>query len=184
MGGGITVGAHYHGKIIDANNGFDGDGPFSPERSGTLPVGDLVRLCFSGQYSKSQVLRMINGDGGVKSYLDEVDMRKVESRIANGDQEAEMVYNAMAYQIAKEIGAYATVSKETLDAIVFTGGLAHSKMFLNKISSYIKILNVQIMVFPGENEALALATGALNVLNHKDSIQIYEKGVGRMNYGK
>ncbi len=174
MGGGITIGAHFNGKIMDANNGFDSDGPFSPERSGSLPVGDLVRLCFSGEYSEMQILRMINGEGGVKSYLGEVDMRIIETRIAQGDQYANLVYNAMAYQVAKEIGAYSVVSKEKLDAIVLTGGLAFSEKFTSQIMSYIGFL-APVLIFPGENEALALAKGALGVLNHEITAQIYRK---------
>lgn len=174
MGGGITIGAHYHGKIIDANNGLDSDGPFSPERSGSLPVGDLVRLCFSGQYEQSQILRMINGDGGMKSYLDEVDVRIIEKRIDEGDEEAILVYNAMAHQVAKEIGAYSVVSKEKIDAIVLTGGLAYSERFITKITEYTGFL-APILIFPGENEALALAQGALRVLNNEITPQNYFK---------
>lgn len=174
MGGGITIGAHYNGKIIDANNGFDSDGPFSPERSGSLPVGDLVRLCFSGQYDQLQILRMINGDGGVKSYLGEVDIRKIEEKIAQGDQYANLVYNAMAYQVAKEIGAYSVVSKEKIDAIVLTGGLAYSEKFTSQIISYIGFL-APVLIFPGENEALALAKGALGVLKYEITPLVYKK---------
>lgn len=174
MGGGITIGAHYLGKIIDANNGLDSDGPFSPERSGSLPVGDLVRLCFSGQYEQQQILRMINGEGGMKSYLGEVDVRIIEERINKGDKEASLAYDAMAYQVAKEIGAYSVVSKEKLDAIVLTGGLAYSEKFTSKIIGYISSL-APILIFPGENEALALAKGALRVLDNEITPQIYMK---------
>ncbi|WP_414733763.1 butyrate kinase [Acetobacterium carbinolicum] len=174
MGGGITIGAHYNGKIIDANNGFDSDGPFSPERSGSLPVGDLVRLCFSGQYDQLQILRMINGEGGMKSYLGEVDVRVIEDRIDREDAEAILAYNAMAYQVAKEIGAYSVVSQEKLDAIVLTGGLAYSEKFTSKIINYISFLG-PVLIFPGENEALALAKGALRVLNKEINTQIYMK---------
>ncbi|KNZ42332.1 butyrate kinase [Acetobacterium bakii] len=174
MGGGITIGAHYNGKIIDANNGFDSDGPFSPERSGSLPVGDLVRLCFSGQYDQLQILRMINGEGGMKSYLGEVDVRIIEDRIDKGDKEAILAYDAMAYQVAKEIGAYSVVSQEKLDAIVLTGGLAYSEKFTSKIISYMGFL-APVLIFPGENEALALAKGALRVLNKEINTRIYIK---------
>lgn len=174
MGGGITIGAHYNGKIIDANNGFDSDGPFSPERSGSLPVGDLVRLCFSGEYDQFQMLKMINGEGGMKSYLDEVDVRKIEERIDQGDQEAKLVYDAMAYQIAKEIGTYSVVSRRKLDAIVLTGGLAYSKQFTAQIISYIDFL-APVLIFPGENEALALAKGALRILKEETIPLIYRK---------
>lgn len=174
LGGGITIGAHYKGKIIDANNGFDGDGPFSPERSGSLPVGDLVRLCFSGKYDQFQILKMITGQGGMKSYLDEVDVRKIEERIDQGDQEAKLVYDAMAYQIAKEIGTYSVVSRDKLDAIVLTGGLAHSEKFTGQIKSYVDFL-APVLIFPGENEALALAKGALRILKEETLPLIYRK---------
>jgi butyrate kinase len=182
MGGGITIGAHYKGKTIDGNNGLDGDGPFSPERSGTLPVGDLVRLCFSGKYDEKQILRMIKGEGGMKSYLGEVDMRKVEERIAQGDKEAELVCDAMAYQVAKEIGAYSVVSQERIEAIVLTGGLAYSERFVSKIMSYIAYI-APVLVFPGEHEALALAQGAIRILNNETEAQIYIKEE-EVDYGK
>jgi len=174
MGGGITVGAHCKGKIIDSNNGVDGDGPFTPERSGTLPAGDLVRLCYSSKYSEDQVLTKINGNGGMKAYLGEIDMRKVEERILSGDENAALVYQAMIYQIAKEIGAYSTVSGEKIDAIVLTGGLAYSEILTSKIIEKVKFI-APILVFPGEKEALALALGAIRVLNNEENEKIYRK---------
>lgn len=174
MGGGITVGAHFNGEIIDSNNGVDGDGPFTPERSGSLPAGDLVRLCYSGKYNEAQVLNMINGNGGVKAYLGEIDMRRVEARIANGDEEAALVYRAMVYQIAKEIGAYSTVCGEKVDAIVLTGGLAYSEFLTGQIIKKVNFI-APVLVFPGEKESLALALGTIRVLNKEESEKIYKK---------
>lgn len=174
MGGGITVGAHFNGEIIDSNNGVDGDGPFTPERSGSLPAGDLVRLCYSGKYNEAQVLSMINGNGGVKAYLGEIDMRRVEAMIANGDEEAALVYRAMVYQIAKEIGAYSTVSGEKVDAIILTGGLAYSEFLTCQITKKVNFI-APVLVFPGEKESLALALGTIRVLNKKESEKIYKK---------
>lgn len=174
MGGGITVGAHCMGKVIDANNGADGDGPFSTDRAGELPSGDLARLCFSGKYTQADVMKMINGAGGMMSYVQENDMRKVEARIHEGNKDAELVRNAMAYQVAKAIGAYSVVSRKMIDAIVLTGGLAHSKEFTELVSSYVKNI-APILVFPGESEGNALQLGALRVLNGEEKALLYTK---------
>lgn len=174
MGGGITVGAHCMGRVIDANNGADGDGPFSTDRAGGLPSGDLARLCFSGKYTEAEVLKMINGAGGMMSYVQENDMRKIEARIREGDQDAELVRNALAYQVAKTIGAYSIVSRGKIDAIVLTGGLAHSREFTELVGSYVKDI-APILVFPGENEGNALQLGALRVLNGEEAALTYTK---------
>ncbi len=123
MGGGITVGAHLEGRVIDVNNGLNGEGPFSPERSGTVPVGDLISLCFSGKYFASEIMRMVVGKGGLMGYLGTTDARDVEKMIENGDEKAALIYEAMAYQVSKEIGAYSTVLNGQVDAIILTGGL-------------------------------------------------------------
>ncbi|MDP3487090.1 MAG: butyrate kinase, partial [Bacillota bacterium] len=130
MGGGISVGAHSHGKVIDVNNALDGDGPFSPERSGSLPVGDLARLCFSGQYTHGEVKKMLTGQGGLIAYLGTNDGREVRRRIEAQDDQAHLVFKALAYQVAKEIGAMATVLSGKVDAIIITGGLAYDNQFL------------------------------------------------------
>ena len=125
MGGGITVGVHKNGRVIDVNNGLHGEGPFSPERAGTVPAGDLVSMCFSGEYFADEIMKKIVGQGGLVGYLGTNDAVEVENRIAQGDEKAEHIYDAMAYQIAKEIGASAAVLAGKVDAVVLTGGLAY-----------------------------------------------------------
>lgn len=179
MGGGITVGAHHHGRVIDVNNGLHGEGPFSPERAGTLPVGDLVSLSYSGKYFASEIMRMIVGRGGLMGYLGTTDAREVEERIANGDEKAKLVYEAMAYQVAKEIGAYATVLFGKVDGIILTGGLAYGKSFTSMIKERVSWI-APVHIVPGENELQALAEGALRVLREEEKALIYtpnEKGV-------
>ena len=163
LGGGITVGAHKKGRVVDVNQGLDGDGPFTPERSGTLPMGAFARLCFSKKYSREAVLRMLKGEGGMVAYLGTNDARETEQRMMNGDEKAGLVYEAMAYQVAKEIGAMSTVLKGEVDAVLITGGIAHSKWFVNQIIERVyKIAPVHI--YPGEDEMEALAMGGLRVM--------------------
>ena len=133
MGGGITVGVHKQGRVIDVNNGLHGDGPFSPERAGTVPVGDLVALCYSGQYYREEIMKKLVGQGGLVSYLGTNDAVEVEKRIEAGDEKAKLIYEAMAYQVAKEIGAASAVLAGKVDAIVLTGGLAYGKGFVKSI---------------------------------------------------
>ncbi|WP_425495037.1 butyrate kinase [Ornithinibacillus caprae] len=178
MGGGITVGAHQYGRVIDVNNGLHGDGPFSPERAGTVPAGDLVSLCFSGEYYRDEVMKKLVGGGGLVAYLQTNDARDVEERIENGDLEAKRVYEAMAYQIAKEIGSMSTVLKGKVDGIVLTGGLAYGKTFIDMISNYVSWI-ADILVYPGENELQALAEGALRVLRHEEVPKIYPQAEGK-----
>jgi len=172
MGGGITIGAHHHGKVIDVNNGLDGDGPFSPERAGTLPVGELVSMCFHGSWSEGEIRRKIVGQGGLVAYLDTSNAVEIEEMIANGDEKAKFIYEAMAYQIAKEIGAYSVVLKGKLDAIILTGGLAYGKSFIAKIADAVNWI-APIMVYPGQNELQALAEGGLRVLRGEEQEKNY-----------
>ncbi|MBM2816042.1 MAG: buk [Ignavibacteria bacterium] len=172
LGGGITVGAHRHGKVIDVNNGLDGDGPFSPERCGSVPVGALARLCFSGQYQLHQVKKYITGLGGLVAYLNTNDASSVEKMIDLNDEHAKLIYEAMAYQIAKEVGALATVFYGKLDAILITGGLAHSKMLIDWISSRISFI-APIKVYPGEDEMTALVEGVFYGVNGEVPIRTY-----------
>lgn len=176
MGGGITVGAHSQGKVIDVNNGLDGEGPFSPERTGTLPAGELVSLCFSGQYTETEIRKKIVGHGGLVAYLDTNSALEVEKRIENGDEEAAFIFDTMAYQIAKEIGAYSTALKGKIDAIILTGGLAYGKTFVAKITSYIEWI-APVKIHPGENELQALAEGGLRVLRNEENEKIYAQEV-------
>lgn len=172
MGGGITVGVHKQGKVIDVNNGLHGDGPFSPERSGTVPVGDLVALCYSGEYYREEIMKMLVGQGGLVGYLGTNDAVKVEQRISAGDNEAMLIYDAMAYQVAKEIGAASAVLSGKVDAIVLTGGLAYGKGFVKSITDRINWI-ADVIVHPGENELQALAEGALRVLRGEEEEKIY-----------
>ncbi len=163
LGGGITVGAHHKGRVIDVNQGLDGEGPFTPERSGTLPVGPLIRLCFSGKYSLKEVQKMNKGEGGLVSYLGTNDAAAVEKMVNAGDEKAEMIYHAMAYQVAKAVGEMYTVLKCEVDAILITGGIAYDKSFVNWIQERVYKL-APIHVFPGEDEMKALAMNGLMVI--------------------
>ncbi|WP_299088110.1 butyrate kinase [uncultured Metabacillus sp.] len=172
MGGGITVGVHKRGRVVDVNNGLHGDGPFSPERAGTVPAGDLISLCYSGEYYREEMMKKIVGQGGLVGYLGTNDAVKVEKMVEAGDQKASLIYSAMAYQIAKEIGSASAVLKGKVDAIVLTGGLAYGKKFVKEISSYIDWI-ADVLVFPGENELQALAEGALRVLTNEEKAKQY-----------
>jgi len=172
MGGGISVGAHKKGRVIDVNNALDGDGSFSPERSGGVPVGDLVKLCFNGEKSAEEVYKCIVGNGGLVAYLGTNDAREVEEMIAESNEEAKLVYEAMAYQIAKEIGSCAAVLKGKIDAIVLTGGIAYSKLFTEWIKQRVEFL-APILVYPGEGEMEALAQGGLRVLKGQETAKAY-----------
>ncbi|TCW41224.1 butyrate kinase [Laceyella sacchari] len=172
MGGGITVGVHAKGRVIDVNNGLHGDGPFSPERAGSIPVGDLVSLCFSGKYFASEIMRMIVGRGGLMGYLGTTDAREVEERIAQGDEKAKSVYEAMAYQVAKEIGSCAAVLKGKVDGIILTGGLAYGKSFTQMIQERVEWI-APVHLVPGENELQALVEGALRVVRGEETAKNY-----------
>lgn len=172
MGGGISVGAHEKGKVIDVANALDGEGPFSPERSGGLPVGDLVKMCFSGKYTQDEIKKKIKGNGGLVGYLNTNDGREVESRIEAGDEKAKLVYEAMAYQVSKEIGSCASVLKGNVDAILLTGGIAYSKMFTGMIEERVNFIS-NVKVYPGEDEMIALAQGGLRVLNKEEEPKVY-----------
>lgn len=163
LGGGISVGAHKKGMVIDVNQALDGDGPFSPERSGTLPVGALAKACFSGQYTYDEVKKMITGKGGFVAYLDTNDAYEVEKRAEAGDEKARLIHDAMAYQVAKEIGAMSTVLKGQVDGILLTGGIAYGKPFVSEIKERISHLG-EVFVYPGEDEMRALALNGLMVL--------------------
>ena len=172
LGGGVTVGAHKKGKVVDVNQGLDGDGPYSPERSGTLPVGDLVRLCFSGKYDMKQIMKMIKGEGGLVAYLGTNSAREVEERAAAGDDYAKLIYDGMAYQVSKEVGAMAAVLDFNVDGILITGGIAHGKYFVNQIISQVHRL-APVHVYPGEDEMKALAMNGLRVLKGETEAKIY-----------
>jgi butyrate kinase len=172
LGGGITIGAHCKGRVIDVNQGLDGEGPFSPERTGTLPVMDLVRLCFSGKYTQKEVQKMIKGEGGLVAYLGTNNAADVEKMVNEGDTRAELIYHAMAYQVAKYIGEMYTVLKCEVDAILITGGIAYDKGFVNWIQERVYKL-APIHIYPGEDEMKALAINGLMVVRGELAMKVY-----------
>lgn len=172
LGGGISVGAHKKGRVIDVPNALNGEGPFSPERAGGLPIWDLVELCFSGKYTKSELQKRIVGNGGIVSYLGTNDAREVVRRINEGDEYAELVYKAMAYQVAKEIGASSAVLKGDVDQIIITGGIAYDKMFVGWLEEMIGYI-AGVTVYPGEDELKALAEGGQRVLSGEEEPKVY-----------
>lgn len=172
MGGGVSVGAHENGKIVEVNNALDGDGPFSPERSGGLPVGDLVKLCFSGKFTKEELIKKINGKGGYVAYLDTNDARDVLKVAGEGDKKAKLVYDAFTYQVSKAIGECSAVLCGKVDAIILTGGIAYGKQVVDDISARTSWI-APITVYPGEDEMLALAQGGLRVLMGEEEAREY-----------
>ncbi len=172
LGSGISVGAHCNGKIIDVNNGLNGDGPMSPARTGSLPVGQLIDLCYSGKYTKEEMMLKIYRDGGMKAYLGTSDAIAVEKRVLAGDKEAILIFNAIAYQVAKEIGSLTTVLAGEVDGIVITGGLAHSQFIINEIIKRVKHLG-NVTTYPGENEMSALAANGFMVLSGEIIVKEY-----------
>lgn len=180
MGGGITVGAHAKGKYIDVNNGLDGEGPFSPQRSGSEPTGQLIRLCYSGKYTMEELLKLNKGRGGLIDLLGTADFREVERRVIDGDPEAVEVYEAMIYQIAKNITALLPAfDGEKVDQILLTGGLARSQRLVDDITKAVGALGCGVTAYPGENEMYALVKGALRVLSGKEKARDYNPDVDR-----
>lgn len=173
MGGGISVAAIKKGKMIDVNNAVLGMGPFSPQRAGALPIGDLLEIAFSGKYTLNEMKAMLTKTGGLISYLGTDDGQEIEQRIANGDETAKLIFDAMIYQIAKEIGACATVLKGDIDAIFLTGGLAYNDYLRENLIARIKFL-ADIKVIPGEKEMEALSQGAIRVLKGLEKAKKYE----------
>ncbi len=174
LGGGISIGAHCQGRYVDANNGLDGEGPFSPERSGSLPVGQFADLCFSGRYTHAEIRRMIKGAGGVLALLGTSDLRDVERRIGEGDAWAAEVFDAMAYQIAKSAAAIVPAFEgRKIDRVILTGGMARSQALVDAIGHYLSGMPCGITVYAGENEMVALARGALRVLYGKEAAREY-----------
>lgn len=172
MGGGVTVGAHQKGKVIDVNNGLDGDGPFSPERSGGLPTGALVELCYNGKLTLDEMKKQLVGKGGFVSYLGTNSGLEVENRALAGDSEAMLIFEAMGYQTAKEIGAMSAVLKGKVDAIIITGGLAYSKHLTQYIAEHVSHI-AKVHIEPGEDEMSALATNGFLALNDQIEVKVY-----------
>lgn len=172
MGGGGSVSAHVDGRMVDLYN-CDKEGPFAAERAGGLPTLDLVNLCYSGRYSKEEVLRMLVGGGGLMSHLNTRDIREIEGRIESGDKHAEFVLRAMTYQFAKAIASFSATLEGKVDAIVITGGMAYSSRLVEWIKSRVSFI-ADVLVFPGENELEALALGVLRVLRNEEPAKVYE----------
>jgi len=174
MGGGITVGAHHRGRYVDVNNGLDGEGPFTPERSGSLPVGQLIDLCFSGRYTREQLKALNKGGGGLMDLLGTKDLREVERRIAEGDAWAAEVFEAMTYQVAKWVcSLLPAFDGEPLDAVLLTGGMARSPRLTGRIRELLAALPCPVRIYPGENEMAALVKGALRVLHGREQALLY-----------
>ncbi len=172
MGGGISIGVHQNGKVIDVNNGLDGDGPFSPERAGSLPSMQLAELCYSGKYTLREMSNKLAGEGGILSYIGTNDMIEIERRCLAGDKKAILMSDAMSYNIGKWIGASAAVLHGKVDAIILTGGIAYDRMVCNYIGRMVSYI-APIVVMPGEDELEALAMNALRVLNGKTVPKVY-----------
>ena len=172
LGGGISVAAHCKGRAIDCNNALDGEGPVAPERAGTIPAGDLVDLCYSGQYSKKEVRALLVGKGGLVSLTGSNSVKDIVQRADEGDKEARLAIDVMVYTVAKQIGQMAVALKGEVDAILLTGGIAHSKAITEAISDYCHFL-APIEVYPGENELQSLAMNALRVLRGEMNAKIY-----------
>ena len=172
MGGGISIGAHCKGKVIDVNNALNGDGPFTPERSGGLPVWQAIELVLSGKYTKEQMKKRITGKGGFVAYLNTNNMIDIEDSVKAGDEKVKKVYFAMIHQITKEIGASAAVLSGQVDAIILTGGLAYDAHLVSLIENKVKFI-AKILVYPGEDEMKALRDGTLRVLKNEDKAKIY-----------
>ena len=171
MGGGVSVGAHDHGQIVDTQNALDGDGPFSPERSGSLPAGQVVDLCFSGDYTKAEMKKMISGRGGMMGYVGTTNMGNI-IEMAKTDAYTSRVLDAFHYQIAKEIGSMAVVLKGKVDRIILTGGISYNQCTVDALQAYVNWI-APITVYPGEDELLALTQGALRVLNGEEEAKVY-----------
>ncbi len=172
MGGGISVGAHKNGRVVDVNNALDGDGPFSPERSGGLPSGQLVDLCFSGRFTKDELKTMITGKGGLVAYLGTNNFQEVCRMAEEGDHKAELIIDALSWQTGKEIGAMASVLHGNVDAIIITGGMAHQEVLVSKIKTMVGYI-AKVIVYPGEDEIKALAFNGLMALDGKIEIKSY-----------
>lgn len=178
LGGGTSVSAHLQGRMVDVNQALDGNGPFAPERAGGLPVGDVVRMCFGvspyegWSLTYEEMFRKLAGQGGLVAHLGTNSAIEVERRIHSGDAHALLIYKAMAYQVAKEIGAMTTVLQGNVDAIVITGGVAHSSMLIGWVEERVAWI-APVLVYPGEDEMLALAQGALRALRGEEPVCVY-----------
>ncbi len=174
MGGGISIGAHQKGRVIDVNQALNGEGPFSPERSGTLPAGDLVKYCFTSGQSEKEIKKMICGEGGLVAYMGTNSAYEVELLAEEGDKKARLIQDAMSYQIGKEIGAMCTVLHGDIDAIILTGGISHNPMVVEYIKKMVSFI-APVVIYPGEDEMHALAMNGFMVLKGQIKPKEYDE---------
>ena len=172
LGGGISVGCHRKGRVVDVNNALE-EGAFSPERAGSLPVRKVIKLCYSGKYTFEELNKLVTSKCGFNAYFNTSDVREVEKMINEGNEKAKIVYEAMAYQVSKSIGALSTVLKGKVDAIILTGGIAYSERFVSLIKERVEFI-APIVIYPGEDEMLALAEGGLRVLRGEEKAKEYK----------
>ncbi|WMC93718.1 butyrate kinase [Kineothrix sp. MB12-C1] len=172
MGGGVSVGAHEKGKVVDIFNALDGDGAFSPERAGAVPSGALIKMCFSGKYTESEIYKKIVGGGGFNAYMGTNDMRDVEALVAKGDKEASLIREAFLLQVAKDIGSMACVLNGKVDQIIITGGIAYNKGVTDRLTERAGFI-APITIYPGEDELLALVQGAMRVMSGEEKVMEY-----------
>lgn len=172
MGGGVSVGAHEKGRVIDVFNALDGDGAFSPERAGAVPSGALIKMCYSGKYTEKEAYKKLVGNGGFNAYLNTNDMREVNKMVEDGNKEAEVIREAFILQVAKDIGSMACVLSGKVDQILITGGIAYNKYVTDRLTEKAGFI-APISVYPGEDELLALAQGALRVINGEEKAMEY-----------
>lgn len=173
LGGGISIGTHYKGRVIDVNQALDGEGPLSPERSGSLPVGDVINTCYSNKFDYKTLKKMVNGAGGYVAYFGTNDAYQIELKAKSGDEKATLIQEALAFQVSKYIGAAAAVLKGEVDIIILTGGLAHNKTITDYISTQVSFI-APVYIYPGEDEMRALAMNALMVLNKEIEVKEYK----------
>ena len=172
MGGGVSVGAHKNGKVIDVFNALDGDGAFSPERAGAVPVGALIKMCFSGKYTEKEIYKKFVGNGGFNAYLGTNDMRDVEKMVSEGDAKAKEIRDAFIFQVSKNIGSMSCVLKGKVDQIIVTGGIAYDKEAVAGLKEAAQWI-APFTVYPGEDELLALVQGGLRVMNKEEEACVY-----------
>ncbi|MBP5309648.1 MAG: butyrate kinase [Lachnospiraceae bacterium] len=172
MGGGVSVGAHKNGQVIDVFNALDGDGAFSPERAGAVPVGALIKMCFSGQYTEKEIYKKFVGNGGFNAYLGTNDMRDVEKMVDEGNAKAKEIRDAFIFQVSKNIGSMSCVLKGKVDQIIVTGGIAYDKEVVAGLKEAAGFI-APFTVYPGEDELLALVQGGLRVMNKEEEAKVY-----------
>ena len=172
MGGGVSVGAHKNGQVIDVFNALDGDGAFSPERAGGVPSGALIKMCFSGDYTQAEVYKKVVGNGGFNAYLGTNDMRNVDKMAEEGDEKAVLIRDAFILQVAKDMGSMACVLEGKVDQIIITGGIAYDKYVVDALRQKAGWI-APTTVYPGEDELLALVQGALRVMNGEEKAMTY-----------